>query len=868
MINNTFSNLADPVLGLKAEDQLFVFVSADGNYNAFLNASEFNIPVINSNNITHYTSSQLVNDVRFIGCAQMIFVFQVRYSGHFKTALLQDVPNSSCKNRIIQTATDTLVSARMEYYINGGNCGEFTFYLAAAARGYYMYDYIHPMKWGCRVGDYLFNDPAIQWGSIGHPPDYNPDNGDPTSIGYLGVTKGNADGYTQFIEAFNYANCMDSWSDYGYSNPLWFFILNDKPQYGIDKGFTVDDLFCMNGIAGNTSTGTGTQQVLARSYLLGGNLNVHSNMDIQENASITIGVDNADIDVDQYSTFQVGSGFTLKGGSSNTNGLNILNPNNPLNLQKNLFSSINLMNYGSLTIGSVPASNPLPTFNNCYSLASIGDVLIENSDFNNSTVYLGDDPSSSHTATVDNCHFATGTTAIDNLAVTHLKNYSITNNVFYGGLYAIGLYYDGSSSGNNLVQNNQISNCMAGGLFIYQSSSSLDMNHIHDIHNTWAAGNGVSIMDNNSNVSMTGSQSAQDHAHTQEIIDCDGLEIYATNNCLPYYMKYNAIIDEDRQEGDPLLFYDNKPTNQKFDVTYNCWGQHFDPSQDLHANSGYFKPYPTWCPSGGGIQTGPDADMYNTAINYVDSSNFSEAMNLFQLLVVTYPKSLYAQASMKAMFETEFYAGNDFSDLKMFYLTNDSILADTSLTQLGDFLANECDIQMQNYGSAISWYENRIQNSTDPNDSVFAIIDLGDLYTIMDTTGNKPIFIGSMPQYRPKSKAQYVAYRDSLIFLLPFTKDPLEKNIKKLQNGQLLQNIPNPSSSSTDFHFRLFGAANADIRIYDSWGRLKQVIPITNLRDGIQKITFNTSNLPSGIYEYALTINEKRTDIKKMIVIR
>jgi hypothetical protein len=69
-------------------------------------------------------------------------------------------------------------------------------------------------------------------------------------------------------------------------------------------------------------------------------------------------------------------------------------------------------------------------------------------------------------------------------------------------------------------------------------------------------------------------------------------------------------------------------------------------------------------------------------------------------------------------------------------------------------------------------------------------------------------------------------------------------------------------------YFKLLGAVNADIKIYDSWGRLKKVIPITNLTDGLQKITYSTSNLPSGIYEYALTINGKRTDTKKMVVMR
>jgi parallel beta-helix repeat protein len=531
------------------------------------------------------------------------------------------------------------------------------------------------------------------------------------------------------------------------------------------------------------------------------------------------------------------------------------------------------MNYGSLTIGSKDLPLPRPTFNDCYSLGSIGESNIEYSDFINSSLYLGDDPALNHTATVDNCSFTTNINhPIDNLAVTHLKNYYITNNVFDGGLYGIGLYYDGSASNNNLVQNNQIHDCTAGGLFIYQSKCTLDMNHIYNIYDINAAGNGINIMDN-SNVSMTGDPVTEEYSETQEIHDCEGIELYTTDNSLPFYMKYNAFLDGDRPERDPLLYYDNRRTGgiPKYDISGNCWSTSggIDPENDLFLRYGVFKPYPTWCPSNGNPSpVEPDETIYNIAMNDVDSGNFTEAVNLFQFLVVTYPKSEYAKASMKALFETEYYASNDYGGLKFFYLTNDSILSDTSLTELGDFLANKCDIKLNNIGDAISWYENRIQNSVDANDSVFAVIDLGDLYSSMDTTGNKSMIMGSLPQYRPKSMAQYIANRDSLIFLLPFPTDPLKKSIHKLKSGQLLQNVPNPFSSSTDFYFKLLCAVNADIKIYDSWGRLKQVIPITNLTDGTQKITYSTSDLPSGLYEYTLTINGKRTDTKKMIVMR
>ncbi len=588
-------------------------------------------------------------------------------------------------------------------------------------------------------------------------------------------------------------------------------------------------------------------------------------MTLNQNTEITIGVDNAIIDVDENSSFTANPGFTLNGSSitATNNGLIVRKNDNHLDLMGAKFTAVSFEHYGSiLNIGEINI-NDHSNFKDCPWIGSNrGMVTIKYSTFDHSPLSLYEcDLSLSEQVTVDYCIFTGSNTAIG-CQIGDYKKYSITNNIINGGSYGLYLSYIGSTSGDHLIRNNYITGCNVAGLCIYGSAASIEMNHISSCNM------GIEILDNSSNVSMVGYQLAFNYANTQEIKDCSGLEIYATNNCLPYYMKYNAIIDEDRTPPDPLLYYDNLRTGvfPKYDVSYNCWDNSFDLSNDLKLNYGIFKPYPTWCLTNIGITPNPEEEMYRTAVNYVDSSNYTEAMNLFRLLIETYPKSDYAKASMKAMLEIEPYAGNNFSSLRLYYLTNDSIIADTALANLGDFLANSCNVQIGDYPEAISWYENKIQNSTDPTDSVFAIIDLGHLYLMMDTTGDAPVYIGSLPQYRPKTMAKYVIYRDSLISLLPFSKDPLKRSITKLQNGQLLQNVPNPTSSSTDFYFKLFGAANADIKIYDSWGRLKQVIPITTLSNGTQRITFNTSNLPSGIYEYVLTINGKRTDAKKMVV--
>jgi hypothetical protein len=303
-------------------------------------------------------------------------------------------------------------------------------------------------------------------------------------------------------------------------------------------------------------------------------------------------------------------------------------------------------------------------------------------------------------------------------------------------------------------------------------------------------------------------------------------------------------------------------------IQNNCWGSNFIPGNDFYANYGTFSYNPVWCPPGGAKETITDETLYNTAMNDVQNGDYADAETQFQTLVQTYPKSDYSKDAMKEMFSIEPYTENDFNGLRVYYLTNDSIIADSALSMLGEYLANDCKVQLKDWPDAISWYEDKIQNPVNEADSIFAIIDLGHLYLIMDTSGQKSSYVGSLPQYKPQSKAKYLIYRDSLLSLLPFPKDPLKKRTSKIENAQLLQNVPNPCNSTTSIYFKASGVNNASIKIFDCWGRLEQEIPLTDLKDGTQKVTISTSDFPAGVYQYSLFINNKLTDTKKMVVIK
>jgi tetratricopeptide (TPR) repeat protein len=262
--------------------------------------------------------------------------------------------------------------------------------------------------------------------------------------------------------------------------------------------------------------------------------------------------------------------------------------------------------------------------------------------------------------------------------------------------------------------------------------------------------------------------------------------------------------------------------------------------------------------------------MYVSAIEQFENGNYSEAKNLFQLLIQQYPKSDYAQAAMKELLRLEEYVASDYADLKDYYLTNDSIISDTLLVKLGDNLANQCDIKLKNWPQAINWYENKITNPSCLEDSVFAIIDLGYVYFLMENQGLKSAYTGNLKEFKPKTKEKFFEHRDFLLSLLPgeMTSSKLRNDLTNLPYGSLLQNVPNPFSASTQIWYKIEKQANVYISIIDLTGKEIRKIE-QGLKDkGTYKADFVNSDLTSGTYFYSLILNGKKSNTKKMIIMR
>ena len=96
-------------------------------------------------------------------------------------------------------------------------------------------------------------------------------------------------------------------------------------------------------------------------------------------------------------------------------------------------------------------------------------------------------------------------------------------------------------------------------------------------------------------------------------------------------------------------------------------------------------------------------------------------------------------------------------------------------------------------------------------------------------------------------------------------------NIEQIPSEyKLFQNYPNPFNPTTIIEYQLSQEDIVTLKVYDILGReIKTLLNEKLQSSGIHKITFNGSNLSSGIYFYKLTTKENHSSLfNKMILLK
>jgi len=88
-----------------------------------------------------------------------------------------------------------------------------------------------------------------------------------------------------------------------------------------------------------------------------------------------------------------------------------------------------------------------------------------------------------------------------------------------------------------------------------------------------------------------------------------------------------------------------------------------------------------------------------------------------------------------------------------------------------------------------------------------------------------------------------------------------------VDNYELSQNYPNPFNPTTTISYSIKTSGEVSLKVYDMLGTEVASLVNENQEAGNYSVTFNASNLPSGIYVYALT-SGNFVDTKKLILLK
>lgn len=842
---------------LQPYDHLFVFTTNHGDLENG-HASIRILKEIDQRGLDHLYDHELASLLEDINCAQIAIVMSQCHSGGFIDDVMDYTNYSpSCRNRVINTACETDESSWYEWWMSEKMYDEYILYWIAAACGMFPDNFNVPWLPTILIENFDF----LQY-FLNHPMNYYPD--------------ANDDKILQLFEVHEYADNFDCFSEYGFlKNDLGGINPIETPQCAAfpigDLTSNLDRVLAIDGIKGRITGETGF--TLEGNCLVTGDLvvttnstlNISSNSNlfifgdagiiVEEGASLVVG-DNAaitsfseNVTIDVSGSLQVGSNVQFLAEE----GADIRLVVNNASLNTSIAGAV-------FERGFIESAQAQLSLTDCSFAGaggidfSHGNLTLDNCTFDNCCVYASQPSGDNSSVTVQNgCTFTNAQSA---LHITAYPVYTIENSTFYNCGNAIALYSLTGSGNTKSVYGNHISGC-TNGIVVYNSSAIVSMNQVYE--NAY----GIKSL-NHSQVSLEGNQYATPPQGTQQIRDNTYREVYATEGSFPYKFTYNAVYDD--ASGLPLVTYTGE--DSPLDVRHNYWGSTFNPQNDLEPYSSYIY-IPAWEP-GGGMEEG-DGLLFAEATDNLMQGNYTAAKNLYMQVTEQYPQGLYAEASLKALLPLEKLAGNDYAELKGYYTTNAAVQAEPSLALLGDFLGNYCDIRLENWPDAIAWFENIIQDPPSFEDSLFAIIDLGYTYLLMQQGGYKSSYTGSMPWYKPVSKKAHEENRDYLLSLLGEGKKAVETQESGAGASNIAtlgKNIPNPFTGETVISYELEEPADITFLLSDQAGRLIHGYPAGRKEKGPHSFTLDSSGLKPGIYILSLQVNGTVAGVRKIIVIK
>lgn len=628
---------------------------------------------------------------------------------------------------------------------------------------------------------------------------------------------------------------------------------------------------------------------ISESIVMSGNTTISSDIEVEAGAILTLSSSavvsleqNGRIIVNEGAILNVNDGAIINLGYNNS--IEIFgqimitsNPNTPPQL-----SAISGYDYdpGSLNIHDCSATNPLlidnVSFNNIILRSWRDNLTIEQCSFVNGASKIKGNHTSINNSTFafspvnimcNGCktfessvignQFTSSTLEIESNTAYTIHNNSFTNENLFPYINAINIYNSGIGGTHEISDNNiGVFNDypFAIGIDVYQSHA--DIIGLNVFHNTQYAIRAL----NNSKVKVTGNPDAGYYTETQQFnLDCSPrCAIYADHISFPYEMRWN-YLGANSFTTEQWLTCNQLHTAlmRPHCATNNNWNSCFIANNNIDLNK--FTIDPIWELDVFPLEVREVEQMYNAAIESKETGNLAQAETQFKYIIENYPDTNWAEASLKELLSISKALYTNMSNLKTYYSDQD-IFSTPELERIAGCYSILCDIADKNYSAAISAYEDIISNPPSPEESLYATIDLGYTYILMNSDSTKTNISYKYPDLRPKSYDEFKMNRENLLNQLMGYEDTTtpDSNVADIE----INAYPNPFNPNVTFSVRAKSDVSAELTIFNVKGQTVKKLADQTLKKGINNIVWQGDDnhgekISSGIYLYKIEINGK-----------
>jgi tetratricopeptide (TPR) repeat protein len=149
-----------------------------------------------------------------------------------------------------------------------------------------------------------------------------------------------------------------------------------------------------------------------------------------------------------------------------------------------------------------------------------------------------------------------------------------------------------------------------------------------------------------------------------------------------------------------------------------------------------------------------ETEMLQSATNSMESEDYPAAEYTYKTIIQQYPETQEAYVSVSGLYDCIRKSNGNMQNLETYYtnLYNDSTYSQ-EFNKLVFGYINLCKREQAKFDEAVANYETIILNDPTYNDSVFAVIDIGNTY---EEAGNYKSTLGTLSYLVPLSRAKHV----------------------------------------------------------------------------------------------------------------